>query len=248
MKRPILCAIGVFLCCLSATSVLHGKREGRSIRTRPPLNSTMNITHSESTQMEVNIPSPVKISLSPTPEEIRLNRSAVDIPGEEWRTIPSHPRYEASSLGRIRSLYGAGQFGMHLRRSVPKILAQCVNCRHHYLSVTLGPWKGWGHIVVCEAFHGRRPDGYESAHGDGSRNNNRADNLSWKTCVENNRDKIAHGTHRFGERAANSILKEEQVRFIKGSTISQRLLGLKFGVSPSAIQNIKDGNAWKHVA
>lgn len=162
--------------------------------------------------------------------------------------IPSHPRYEASSHGRIRSLFGSGQWGIKRKRDVPKILRQTVSKKHRYLQVTLGPWKGWAHIAICEAFHGPCPEGHQVAHSDGVRNNNNADNLSWKTQTENERDKRTHGTLLFGESAPWAILSEQSVREIKQSVLSQRQLALKYGVAASTIQNIKDGRSWKHVA
>lgn len=170
-----------------------------------------------------------------------------EISKEEWKTVPSCPRYQASSLGRIRSMYGAGQWGIKRPRKEPKILSLHVNRMHGYLSVGLGSKRGWVHGFVCEAFHGPCPDGHECAHADGVRINCRAKNLSWKTPSQNQKDKELHGTFLCGERDPKHILKEHQVREIKSSHLTQKALGIKFGVSASIIQNIVDGHNWKHV-
>lgn len=91
-----------------------GKREGRSIRTRPPLNSTMNDTHSESTQTEIDFPAPVNTDRQPiaalplrhefTPEQIKRFWSRVKIIPEtqcwEWQHIISEPGYGMFSWKR----------------------------------------------------------------------------------------------------------------------------------------------------
>ncbi|WP_167757036.1 NUMOD4 motif-containing HNH endonuclease [Amycolatopsis sp. CFH S0078] len=51
------------------------------------------------------------------------------------------------------------------------------------------------HVMVCEAFHGPRPEGMEVRHLDGDSRNNRADNLAWGTQSENMYDRVRHGTH-----------------------------------------------------
>lgn len=50
------------------------------------------------------------------------------------------------------------------------------------------------HSIVCETFHGPRPDGYWVAHENGKRLDCRALNLSWKTVSDNHADKHRHGT------------------------------------------------------
>lgn len=109
-------------------------------------------------------------------------------PSEEWRPIPSHPTYEASSLGRVRSL----------RHREPLLLRGSINGAG-YRQVTLrhdGDRKyATVHALVAEAFHGPRPEGMEVRHLDGSRTNNQPANLRWGTASENRYDSVRHGTH-----------------------------------------------------
>lgn len=52
------------------------------------------------------------------------------------------------------------------------------------------------HKIICTAFHGLPPPGKPYVrHLDGSRDNNRPDNLMWGSSSENSRDAIKHGTH-----------------------------------------------------
>jgi NUMOD4 motif/HNH endonuclease len=113
---------------------------------------------------------------------------------ELWRPIPGYVGYyEASSLGRIRSLprraknrnriyggailtpslMGNGYLGVRLSKDNVK--------RTHAV-----------HELVCSAFHGEKQGrGHESEvrHKDGNPMNCRADNLCWGTHQENERDK-----------------------------------------------------------
>jgi hypothetical protein len=67
------------------------------------------------------------------------------------------------------------------------------------------------HVLVCEAFHGRRPTRkHEVLHRDNDRQNNHAENLRWGTCKENGHDKRIAGTVR-GDRNPNAKLTNEQV-------------------------------------
>lgn len=56
-------------------------------------------------------------------------------------------------------------------------------------------------VIVCETFHGPRPEGMSAAHIDGNKLNNSASNLAWKTAKENAEDRVLHGTQTRGEAA-----------------------------------------------
>lgn len=57
------------------------------------------------------------------------------------------------------------------------------------------------HRVVCEAFHGPRPEGkHDVAHGDGDHLNNAAANLRWATQKENAADRDLHNRTARGDR------------------------------------------------
>lgn len=114
---------------------------------------------------------------------------------ETWAPIPNWDGlYEASSLGRIRSLdritsRGARSKGRILRPgSNPKGYLIYVLCRE-------GVRSGHsGHALVASAFLGPRPDGMQVAHGDGMKTNNAISNLRYATRLENAADKKLHGT------------------------------------------------------
>lgn len=103
------------------------------------------------------------------------------------------------------------------------------------------------HIVVCETFHGPRPDGMEVAHEDGDPGNPRATNLSWKTPKGNNADKVRHGTDNPGERNPQHKLTEVDVREIRQSSRPETELAMCYGVSRSAIGLVRRQQTWRHI-
>lgn len=161
---------------------------------------------------------------------------------EDWRRIPSFPRYEANAAGRIRRI---GQ---------DSALALCPTRRgyNNYRLARDGSYVNvHGHVLVCEAFHGPRPSPkHEVAHEDGVAGRDSADNLSWKTRAENHADKRRHGTHRQGRDISWAVLQPENIPIIRarlaaGEPMSR--IGADYGVSEGAINGIRIGRNWKHV-
>jgi hypothetical protein len=71
--------------------------------------------------------------------------------------------------------------------------------------------------------------------------------LSWKTPQENEADKRKHGTLRKGENINTAVLTEADVRSIRRALMDGRTgrsLAAEYGVTPSAISNIKNRQAW----
>ena len=118
--------------------------------------------------------------------------SPQDALGEEWRPIPGfRGYYEASSVGRIRSLPRVTRDGRHLRG---RILRQSGS---PYLGVQLSvdgrATRREVHTLIAEAFHGQRPSGLEVRHLNDRKFDNRACNLEWGTRAENMHDRIING-------------------------------------------------------
>lgn len=120
---------------------------------------------------------------------------------EEWKDIPGWTgEYQASSLGRIRSLdreitYPNGK--LFSRKG--KILSGSVN-NSGYRAVSLfrnqTEKRFTVHSLVLMAFVGPRQGGMQACHWDGNRLNNRLSNLRWDTVESNHADKKRHGTNR----------------------------------------------------
>lgn len=165
------------------------------------------------------------------------------VPGWEWA-------YEASSLGRIRSLdRQCGQLPCRGRIISPG--------RHtnHYLffNAHLKSKKHptLVHRAVCSAFHGPPPaPGYHACHKNGSRTDNRPENLMWATRKENESHKIAHGTLTLGERNGMAVLTADQVREIRCKSadgIKPRFLAREYSITAAHVGAIKRRKAWQHI-
>lgn len=106
---------------------------------------------------------------------------------EEWRIVPGFPKYEASSLGRIRRLTG-----------------KRTKKRHKWIYYYYGYRKNTGyffvgkkavHDLVTAAFIGPKPPGKQVNHKDGVKTNNVPENLEYVTPAENARHAVEHGLY-----------------------------------------------------
>jgi hypothetical protein len=164
---------------------------------------------------------------------------------EEWRDIPGYEgRYQASSLGRIRSLdrrvnicHGA------TRLMKGRVLRPAGQKRDPHLRVVLGH-KASGslvHKLVALAFLGPCPDGQEVRHLDGDPLNNRVDNLEYGSRTENILD-----VYRIG-RPWRTLTAEQalsvRARLQAGETAAA--IARDLGVGPAVIYGIKQGRTFK---
>lgn len=98
---------------------------------------------------------------------------------------------------------------------------------------------------------GEVPDGMMIMHSCDNRKCVNPDHLSPGTALENTADMLKKGrgkwTHKHGEDSNLSILKEADVRIIRNSKERGIDLAKRFGVSPTAICDIRRGRSWKHV-
>ncbi len=114
---------------------------------------------------------------------------------EMWKSIPGYEGlYEASSLGRIRSVLA------HPKGRTPALHVLTPSLHANgYLNVGLrrnGQRKVIGvHRLVCAAFHGAPEAGQEARHRDNDPGNNAASNLRWGTHAANVQDSVAAGSH-----------------------------------------------------
>lgn len=117
------------------------------------------------------------------------------------------------------------------------------------------------HRLVCLAFHGEPPAGKpEVRHLDGTRDNNRPENLCWGSGSENARDTLRHGSHpsqkcperqRRGEGVVTHKLTEDDVREIRrlfGARLSSAaMLAARFSVCEATIYKAVTREYWRHV-
>lgn len=115
--------------------------------------------------------------------------------GPEWRPIPGfESTHEASSWGGIRTIARLSSNGRRLRSRLRRTL---LHKGYRRLTLHQGgqQFPTTVHQLVCLTFHGPG-DGRQVRHLDGDSLNNCADNLTWGTGTENNRDSVEHGTHK----------------------------------------------------
>lgn len=157
----------------------------------------------------------------------------------EQRPYPSFPNYMVSFDGVV---YRDG-----------KIIKQRSHT-HGYQQVTLSrdgkTYDRYVHRMVCETFNGPCPEGHECRHIDGSRANNRADNLAWATKKENNADKKIHGTNNNGEAhglavLTDAVVLEARSRYAAGETIMQ--IAKSYRVNRTTITSAIYGLKWGHL-
>jgi hypothetical protein len=164
---------------------------------------------------------------------------------EEWHDIPGYEgRYQASNLGRVRSLdrrvnvcHGA------TRLMKGRVLRPACQKRDPHLYVVLGHGAGGSavHRLVAITFLGPCPEGQEVRHLDGDPQNNRVDNLAYGTRTENILDVYKTG------RPWRALTISQVV------VIRQRLqdgergaaLAREYGVGQSCISAIKHGRTFK---
>jgi hypothetical protein len=155
------------------------------------------------------------------------------------RAIPGYPRYYASPSGHIYStVYGS-----------PRRLS-AFQTRQGYLQVNLSCVRHYVHAVVCLTFHGQRPgDNFQVRHLNGCRTDNAASNLAWGTPKEDASDRIKHGRIPRGTKNRQSKLTLGQIPEIRrliSAGVPLRRIALSFGVTWTAIQNIRVGKAWRY--
>lgn len=105
------------------------------------------------------------------------------------------------------------------------------------------------HEIVCTLFHGPRPDGQQVRHLNGNLNDNRAANLAWGTKLENEADRILHGTTAKGERNPQAKLtqaKVAQMREVRRRTgHSYARIAAQFNISTMTAHRAITGGTWK---
>jgi len=197
------------------------------------------------------------------------NRNLQDLDGEIWKTIEEYPDYKISSFGRIKRVI-PDKWNHKL-----KILSQHKD-RDGYLLVGLSKNKKGKtekvHRLLFETFIGEIPEGFVIHHINFTKDNYLGnfelmlildhDSLhksgknhplyGKKHSIESkNKNRNSHLGKYIGENNPASILKEQEVIQIKllldEGILTQREIGGMFGVSRSAISNIKNGRTWKYI-
>lgn len=157
---------------------------------------------------------------------------------EIWKDIPGYEgKYQASSLGRIRSLdrqIGTpGTVGCKFMKG--RVLRPGpTKSGHLYVVLGHGAAGTPVHQLIARTFIGPRPEGTEVCHNDGDPTNNRADNLRYDTRTNNILDVFKNGKHwrKLSLKDVREILNEP-------STVTGASLAKKYGVSQTTISRVR---------
>lgn len=160
---------------------------------------------------------------------------------ELWKPIPSEPGYEASSLGRVRSIDRVVETSTGKRRYRGKILvASSIQSGHQVLA--LGRFsRRTVHALVLEAFVGFCPPGQECLHRNGVPWQNDLGNLRYGTRSENNFDKSTHGSNKL------TVDQVREARAEHASGTTGTVLAARFGVSKSLMYYALKGEYYARV-
>lgn len=170
---------------------------------------------------------------------------------------PSFPGYSATDDGRIISHRRRGRGAQ--RGSVSCIdpdflfeMSQFTTKKgYRTVSITLpsGKTRPIGvHQLVADAFHGARPEGKQVRHLNGIQADNRPENLSYGTPLENAADRIRHGTYLSGGDHHNAKLSGEQaadIRCLRQQGVKIADLARRFEVSIATIETLLAGKSYR---
>jgi hypothetical protein len=174
---------------------------------------------------------------------------------EIWKPIPGFSRYEASSLGRLKSLN-------YKRTGTERVLKPGLSPDGYLKTVLLrdsGKYHSWTvHLFIAMAFYGIKPEGKEINHINGTKTDNRPENLEYITHSQNCQHSFDTGLQqpKVGSLNGFSKLTEEQVKeireyrkSIKSRYYGRERLAQKYGVSSAHIKDIvtRRRNAWHHI-
>lgn len=163
------------------------------------------------------------------------------MPVENWKPIPSYPGYEASDLGRVRSVDRTVKTKNGVRRYSGNILRPGRMLSGH-LSVALGKGKSvCVHTAVLAAFVGPRPTGLEGCHNNGNPSDNRLSNLRWDTRSENMQEVARH----YGRALSPEQVKAARERYVPFSkTDGAKAIAAEMGVSNTVMSKVISGELY----
>ena len=171
---------------------------------------------------------------------------------EIWKDIPGHAGYQASTLGRIRSVPTVIDHPRGMKYTVSGRIRKGLPNHRGYLMVQLTS-KGKTmtmHRLVALTFIPNPNDYPELNHINGIKTDNSVANLEWCTRKQNHNHALDTGLLKppSGTNHWNSLLDEIQVKTIRkclNDGMTAYKLAKYFKVSYNAIRDIKIGKSYK---
>lgn len=176
---------------------------------------------------------------------------------EIWSAIPNHDGWEASNLGRIRSVDksvlvqakdGRKPCRMFFKGRV--LVGRVNGSGYRYVNLTNNTSYNV-HRIVAETFLGPRPTGCVINHIDGDKQNNSLTNLEYTTVLENNLHAMRLGLiHRHGENSPRAKATEKgiltAVKLVRCGM--QRKSAAALTNTPiQTLHRVLQGRSWKHL-
>jgi hypothetical protein len=166
---------------------------------------------------------------------------------EIWKPVPGFGgHYEASSLGRVRSKartvkkwHKSGKF---IEQSYDAKIIGSKNPEGYYtahISVDGIRSNAAIHRMVASAFHGTPRPGQECCHNNGDPGDNRPENLRWDSHLENNRDRLRHGTYKRGREHHQAKFPEAFLERVASGQIEQRE-AVRLGISKTHYNRVRN--------
>lgn len=103
------------------------------------------------------------------------------------------------------------------------------------------------HVIVCEVFHGPRPEKKVVNHINGVKTDNRPENLEWVTRQENQLHAIKLGLQKNNPPPRKKLTVSQVQEIRRNPYLSYRYYADKFCVSRSTIKAIRKRISWKQV-
>ena len=157
---------------------------------------------------------------------------------EVWKDIPGYEgRYQASNLGRIRSVDH-----IVIREVKGRVLRPRLRKKGYPVVTLSGAGPKDVHRLVALAFHGQGGPGEQVRHLNGDKTDIRAENLAWGTQSDNERDKYVYAEKR--NRLTLREVKEIRQRIQSGENHAE--IARAFNVSHTTVYHIAKGEtfAW----
>lgn len=168
---------------------------------------------------------------------------------QRWKTIKGWSNFLVSDDGVVKSIDRYEDFRGGKRFRPGRIIKtrvlrkyECVSIKQNKLSKTF-----FMHRLVAEMFIKRGYGKNIVNHKDGNRLNNHASNLEWCTQKENIKHAMTMNNWTRGEKHGCAVLTEDDVRFIRSTSIGGFILAKLMGVSYTNIKRIRAYKIWKNV-
>ena len=174
--------------------------------------------------------------------------TAKELENEIWKSVPGYAGiYQVSNLGRIRRTAPRSDGSLPLARILKPLPTPRGYLMFHPCYGGKQRRRLYIHRVVAEVFIGPA-DGLTVNHIDTNKANNRDSNLEYLTKAANHQHGHLNGCTAKGSELPQHKLTEAEVLAVRADRSStQRALALSYGVSQSAIGNVKSRKSWKHI-